>query len=87
MLHLSAASRRLEEANSIDMAVKKNYPKLCDGLGLLEQPYTIKLRPNAKPVSLKVPCRVPLPLMGKVKVELQRIEQLGVISRMEQPTE
>lgn len=38
-------------------------------------------------MSLRGPHRVPLPLMGKVKEELQRMEQLGVISRIEQPTD
>ncbi|KAJ8364759.1 hypothetical protein SKAU_G00135900 [Synaphobranchus kaupii] len=46
-----------------------------------------KLKPDTKAVSLKVPRRVPLPLMGKVKKELERMEQLGVISRIEEPTE
>lgn len=80
--------RLVARIDSIDLdSVKQTYPKLCDGLGLVQQPYTIKLRPDAKPVSLKVPRRVPLPLMGKVKQELQRMEQLGVISRIEEPTE
>lgn len=34
-------------------SVKQNYPKLCDGLGLLQWLYTIKLRLSAKVVSLK----------------------------------
>ncbi|XP_062399854.1 uncharacterized protein K02A2.6-like [Sardina pilchardus] len=63
------------------------YPKLCEGLGLVQKPYTINLKPDAKPFSLKVPRRVPLPLMGKVKQELERMEKLGVISRVEAPTE
>ncbi|KAI3374568.1 hypothetical protein L3Q82_021135, partial [Scortum barcoo] len=66
--------------------VRNTYPKLCDGLGMVQKPYTIKLKPDAKP-SLKVPRRVPLPLMGKVKKELERMEKIGVISRVEQPTD
>lgn len=61
--------------------VRNTYPKLCDGLGLVRKPYTIKLKPDAKPFSLKVPRRVPLPLMGKVKKELERMENLGVIEK------
>jgi len=67
--------RLVARVDSIDLdAVKWQYPKLCGGLGLVQQQYTIKLRPDVKPVSLKVPRRVPLPLMGKVKQELQRME-------------
>ncbi|KAJ8332677.1 hypothetical protein SKAU_G00424660 [Synaphobranchus kaupii] len=84
----SVRLRLVARVDSIDLAtVKQIYPKLCRGLGLIQQKYTIKLNPDTKPVSLKVPRRVPLPLMGKVKKELERIEQLGVISRIEEPTE
>lgn len=64
-----------------------NYPKLCSGLGMLQRPYTIKLSPGAVPFSLKTPRRIPLPLMPKVKNELQRMEKMGVISRVEEPTQ
>ncbi|KAK7878780.1 hypothetical protein WMY93_030940 [Mugilogobius chulae] len=84
----SVRLKLIARMDSIDQeTVKKAYPRLCDGLGLVHKPYTIKLKPDAKPFSLKVPRRVPLPLMGKVKKELERMEQLGVISRVEEPTE
>lgn len=67
--------------------LKVNYPKLCKGLGNIQRAYHIKLKPNAVPFSLKTPRRIPLPLMGKVKEELQRMEELGVIRRIEEPTE
>ncbi|RXN11392.1 Transposon Ty3-G Gag-Pol poly [Labeo rohita] len=63
------------------------YPKLCQGLGMVRQPYTIKLKPNVTPFSLATPRRVPLPLLGKVKKELERMEQLGVITKVEEPTD
>jgi hypothetical protein len=49
--------------------------------------HTIALYPDAKPFALSVPWRVPLPLMDKVKAELTRMEKLGVISRIDEPTE
>uniref|UniRef100_A0A3B3CEF0 Gypsy retrotransposon integrase-like protein 1 n=1 Tax=Oryzias melastigma TaxID=30732 RepID=A0A3B3CEF0_ORYME len=67
--------------------LKTSYPKLCSGLGEVKQPYNIKLKPDAQPFSLKTPRRVPLPLMDKVKKELSRMEDLGVISRIEEPTD
>ena len=77
----SVSLKLVARVDNIDMDfVKLDYPKLRDGLGLLQLPHTIKLRFDAKPVSLKAPRRVPIPLMGKVKKELQRMEQLGVIS-------
>lgn len=74
--------------DSIDMGtLKSSYTKLCSGLGMLQQPYTIKLKPDAVPFSVKTPRRISLPLVGPVKEELQRMEALGVISRVEEPTD
>lgn len=64
--------------------MEEAYPKVCQGLGMLQQPYTIKLRPDAIPYSLAKSRRVPIPLLGKVKEELKRIEDIGVISRVEE---
>ena len=68
-------------------SVKQQYPKLCEGLGLVKRPYSIKLKTDAVPFSLHTPRRVPLPLMGKVKEELNRMEKMGVITKIEEPTD
>ncbi|KAK0135573.1 Transposon Ty3-I Gag-Pol polyprotein [Merluccius polli] len=54
---------------------------------MVQQPYTIRLKPGAVPVSVKTPRRIPLPLVDKVRDELQRMEALGVISQVEKPTD
>ncbi|CAC5421311.1 unnamed protein product [Mytilus coruscus] len=56
-------------------------------LGKTKWTYTIALGLDAKPFSLSTPRRVPLPLMDKVKAELTRMEKLGVISKVDEPTE
>lgn len=33
-------------------SVKQRYPQLCSGLGLVQKPYSIKLKPDAVPFSL-----------------------------------
>ena len=63
------------------------FPKLFTGLGKLKDNYQIKLRSDAKPYTLQVPRRVALPLLPKVEAELQRMEALGVISKIEEPTQ
>ena len=63
------------------------FPNLFNGLGKLEGSYHIKLRNDAKPYTLQVPRRVALPLLPKVEAELQRMEALQVISKIEEPTE
>lgn len=66
---------------------KSRYPSLCSGLGEVQQPYAIKLKPEGVPFSLKTPSRIPLPLVGQVMEELQRMESQGVISRVEGPAD
>ena len=63
------------------------FPSLFQGLGKLEGEYSIKLQEGAEPFTLTVPRRVAIPLMKQVKDELQRMEQLGVIARVSEPTE
>ncbi|KAJ8404554.1 hypothetical protein AAFF_G00338210 [Aldrovandia affinis] len=42
--------------DTVDLGtLKDSYPNLCSGLGLIQQPYTIKLKPGAEPFSLKTP--------------------------------
>ncbi|KAL5020662.1 hypothetical protein ScPMuIL_002255, partial [Solemya velum] len=67
--------------------VRTRYPELFEGLGKLAGEYTIKLREDAHPVALTTPRRVPIPLLPKVKTELARMEQLGVIEKIDEPSE
>ena len=64
-----------------------DYPELFSGLGEMPVPYTITLREDAKPYAVSAPCRVPLPLMDKVKEELNRLESLEVIKRVTEPSD
>ncbi|XP_029701916.1 uncharacterized protein K02A2.6-like [Takifugu rubripes] len=67
--------------------IKRLYPKVFTGLGCLRGMYKIKLSKDAKPYALSLPRRVPIPLLGKVKEELQRMVTLGVIAPIDEPTE
>ncbi|XP_062872210.1 uncharacterized protein K02A2.6-like [Trichomycterus rosablanca] len=70
-----------------DEAVRAEFPKLFNGLGRMQGEYNIVLKSDAEPFSLLTPRRISLPLLPKVKEELNRMEQQGVISKVEQPTE
>lgn len=65
----------------------QQFPSLFQGLGKLQGEYAIKLQEGAKPYALSTPRRVPIPLMKPVKAELERMEKLGVISRVNEPTD
>ena len=55
--------------------------------GTFKGEYTIHLKPDAQLFSLLTPRNVPIPLCEKVAQELQRMESLGVISRVTEPTQ
>ncbi|UYV65930.1 K02A2.6-like [Cordylochernes scorpioides] len=69
-----------------DVNPEREFPKLFEGLGLLEQPYHIKLKEGAKPFSIPVPRRVPLPLMPKLKEQLDAMVAQEVIEPVYEPT-
>ena len=50
-------------------------------------PVHIALSDNHSPYSVHTTRRVPLPLMPKVKTELQRLEKAGIIEPIEEPTD
>ena len=67
-------------------AIRERFSKVFEGLGTLGEEYEILLKDDAAPYSLYTPRNVPLPLRDKVKEELQRMESLGVISKVDTPT-
>ena len=62
------------------------FPKTFSGLGMLGEPYQIKLKEEAVPHSIYTPRSVAIPLRSKVKEELHRMEAMGVISKISYPT-
>ena len=74
------------DATSTGESILEKFPSVFKGLGTLGGPYEIEVKPEAKPYSLFVPRRVPLPLRQKVQQELDRMESIGVISKVDKPT-
>lgn len=81
---------RVESVNNSSVMCKetvtKQFSKLFSELGTLKGPHQIQLTPNAVPFELTTPCQVPILLLPKVKAKLLRMERLGVISRIQEPT-
>ena len=63
------------------------FPSLFHGIGKIDGEYHIQLDQSVTPYSVSVPRRIPLPLMGKVKAELLRLQELKIIRQVDQPTE
>ncbi|XP_077546688.1 uncharacterized protein LOC144159208 [Haemaphysalis longicornis] len=59
---------------------------LFSGLGEMPEEYHIRIKPGAVPFSLSVPRRIPIPLEGVVKKDLDAMERDGVIRRVTVPT-
>ena len=73
--------------NAQELSPQEEFPSLFHGLGKLEGEYEIKLRDDAVPFSLSTPRRVAIPLLKRVRQELERMEKIGVIAKVKQPTE
>ena len=67
ILDLIARVHALHEVDKFSV----RFPKLFQGLGTLHGEYRISLQEGATPFALSTPQRVPLPLIPKVKLELQ----------------
>ena len=74
-------------SSSVPLSPEKEFPGLFKGLGKLAKPYKISLRPEAHPVCIYTPRKVPHPLLPKVKEEIEDMQRKGVISPVEEPTD
>lgn len=79
--------QRIEEVRDTPDDYKAAYPTVFRGLGCLKESYTIALEGDAIPFALSTPRRIPIPLRGEVREELDRMEAMGVISKVTQPTD
>ena len=67
---------------------KSKFPRLFKKLGKPDGPdYVIKLNSDAKPHAISTAKRIPAPLFAKAKEELARMEQMEIISKVDEPTE
>ena len=83
-LHLIASLNSVDEYRS---GVYEHFPTLFHGLGNFGDEYQIKLQPDAKPFALYTARHVPIQLCEQVKIELERMESIGVISPVTEPTD
>lgn len=66
--------------------LKDQFPQVFTGLGTFGEEYEVKLKEDAKPFSLYAPRNVPIPQLPKVQRELERMQKLGVIRKVSEPT-
>ena len=76
----------IERLCSVGVDITEEYADSFKGLGCLPGEYKIKLDPSVPPV-VHAPRKVPVALHDRVKEELQRMENDGVIKKQEEPTD
>lgn len=81
----------LSRVAAIEMGLVKRVNEVRDVFGscgqLKTEPVRIILREGAQPYAVHAARRVPLPLMSKVRDELNRMEKEGIVVKVTQPTE
>lgn len=65
--------------------ILKEYEDVFDDIGCLEGPYQVKIDQSLTP-EVHPPRKIPLTLREKVIEELDRMEELGVIHKVDEPT-
>ncbi len=78
--------KRMHTVSTERQDILNNYPDLFEGLGCLPIEHHIELNKTVKPV-VHPPRRVPEAIRSRVTKELHRMEEEGVIEKVDQPTD
>lgn len=73
-------------SNSKDVQPYTEFPKLWEGLGTVSHEYKITLDDQNTPYAITAPRNVPIALKKKIEDELIRMQQMNIISPIEEPT-
>ena len=66
----------------------QEFPEVFQGLGCIKgKPIQVKLKDNLTPYQITAPRHSSIPLLERVSEELKRMEELGVIRKVDEPTE
>ena len=83
----TAGDEQAANSSAYKDKIVNEFPKCFRGLGEIQGEYQIKLMDNSQPFALHVPRKVPLPLLGKTKAEIDRMLTMNVISRADEPAD
>lgn len=78
--------REDKKQSCVQVDVEKEFPQVFDDLGVFKDSFTIKLIDNPVPFVQTTPRGVSIPLLPKVKEELNTLVERGVLVPVEEPT-
>ena len=67
--------------------IVEQFSELFNRIGLIKGSYKIELEKEAKPYSIMAPRRIPIPLLPKIKCELEKMKRKGMISKINEPND
>ena len=79
--------KRIQAIKNENSQWMDRYPQLFSGLGTMPGDYKISVVEGAEPFSVSVPRRVALPLLPKVKTQLEKMVSEGIIKPVTEPTD
>lgn len=77
----------IDEVDADATVCEKEFPKLFTGLGSMPHEVNVTLDPKVTPFAKAVPRTVPAARKGLLFTELQRMERMGVVEKIEEPTD
>ena len=87
MSHTEVATvKAVDLPPTIPKDIAEEYPELFQGLGQFPRIHTMQTRPEVQPV-VHAPRRVPFALRDRLTSELDKEESLGVIVKVDEPTD
>lgn len=85
---VKTSGENLTVATKLGLIKRIDEVSMFSGVGTLKgKPVKIILKDGAQPYSVTAPRRVPIPLLPKVEEELKRMESMGIIEKVMDPTE
>ena len=77
-----------KEESPLIKDIIEEFKEVFEGLGLVKgRPIHIELDDQVTPFHITAPRKVPIPLLEQLKTELERITKMGVIEKVEEPSE
>ena len=74
--------------DNLNSKIIQEFPKVFQGLGCIKgDPIHVEIKEGTTPYHLSAPRHIALPLLEKTEKEIQRMEELGVIKKVDEPTD